>query len=65
MKKRVFFIEHIIELLILIRAYFVDLIPLPIFTIAITMLFRVKYAAEGFTIVSLFLVLFFLIVITG
>ena len=65
MKRRIFYIEHLIQMLLLTRSFYAEIIPLSIFIVTIAIMFRVKYDIEGFTILSLLLVIFFLVEVAG
>lgn len=56
MKRRYFILEHITELLILARPFLTEQIPLTFYLLALTLLLALKYHTEGFTPLTLLVV---------
>ena len=65
MKKRTFYLQHIVELLLLTRPFSIDLVPVPLFIVAILVILAIKYEVEGYTLLTFPLVMFFLISMLG
>ena len=61
MKQRYFVFEHIIQLLILVRPLLQEYLPLAPYLLAIIVLLTLKYKTEGFTPLTLAVVVILLL----
>jgi hypothetical protein len=65
MKKRIFYFEHLLQIVLLTRFYHDEHLPYGLFAAIIIVLLGIKYQLEGFTVLTLAFILCLILELSG